>query len=179
MGFRCPSPDTSFRVWALLAGRAHIFVDNLTHSLAGLVVADAAIQLRAHLHPSKAAPPGFREAALATAVLASNLPDLDFLYAGITRGKLGYLLHHRGHTHTLLAVLPLSLVCVLVVMLALRLRGLRLPASEHKSLLGLAAGSGGLHLLMDYGNNYGVHPFWPQTTTGTTATRSSSSSRGF
>ncbi len=136
-------------------------MDNLTHSLAGLVVADAAIQLRARLHANKAALPGFREAALATAVLASNLPDLDFLYAGITTGKLGYLLHHRGHTHTLLAVLPLSLVCVLVVTGVVRLRGLRLPASDHTSLLGLAAVSGCLHMLMDYGNNYGVHPFWP------------------
>jgi inner membrane protein len=136
-------------------------VDNLTHSLAGLVVADAAIRFRARFHASQAAPPGFREGALATAVLASNLPDLDFLYAGITAGKLGYLLHHRGHTHTLLAVLPLSLVCVGVVALTLRLRGLRLPASSHTSLLGLAAVCGCLHMLMDYGNNYGVHPFWP------------------
>jgi inner membrane protein len=136
-------------------------VDNLTHSLAGLVVADAAIQLRARFHASKVAPRGFREAALATGVLASNLPDLDFAYAGITAGKLGYLLHHRGHTHTLLMVLPLSLVCVGVVALALRVRGLRLAASDHRSLLGLAAGSGCLHMLMDFGNNYGVHPFWP------------------
>ena len=33
---------------------------------------------------------------LATAVIASNFPDLDLLYTGVTPEPLGYLLHHRG-----------------------------------------------------------------------------------
>jgi ribosomal protein L28 len=44
-------------------------------------------------------------------ILANNAPDLDIVYIGITGGKLGYLLHHRGHTHTLVATLVLVPIC--------------------------------------------------------------------
>ncbi len=136
-------------------------MDNLTHSLAGLVIGDAAILLRQRFGSGKAPGPGFRGAALTTGVLSSNGPDLDFVYTGITAGKLGYLLHHRGHTHTLVAALPLTLLVVSVAALALRLAGLRLTASDYRVLVGLGAVGSVLHVLMDFGNNYGVHPFWP------------------
>lgn len=140
-------------------------MDNLTHSLAGLILGEAAIAWRERsglpLEPRQ------RAAALTTAVLASNLPDLDILYIGITGGKLGYLLHHRGHTHTVAAVLPLALFCLALVVIGFRLPRPWQRRSEPARAgalgwLGLLAASGGLlHLLMDFGNNYGVHPFWP------------------
>lgn len=134
-------------------------VDNLTHSLAGLIMGDAAVALRAR--SGSAASASYRAAALTTAVLANNLPDFDFLYVGITSGRLGYLLHHRGHTHTLAAAPLLALLAVALVALGFRLgrQALTRPDLAH---LGLVAVVGCmLHVLMDFGNNYGVHPFWP------------------
>jgi inner membrane protein len=135
-------------------------MDNVTHTLTGLVVADALLLLRGR-GASRSPAPGFRGAALWTSALANNGPDFDFLYAGITEGKLGYLLHHRGHTHTLVAALPLTLLWVGLAALVLRARGLELDRSDYRALGGLAAFGSVLHVLMDYANNYGVHPFWP------------------
>jgi inner membrane protein len=134
-------------------------VDNLTHSLAGLIMGDAALALRTRFGSS--ASPRYRAAALSVAALASNAPDFDFLYVGITGGRLGYLLHHRGHTHTLAVVLPLGLLAALLVALGFRLAKPHLGRSDllHLGVLGVLGGV--LHVLMDFGNNYGVHPFWP------------------
>jgi inner membrane protein len=134
-------------------------VDNLTHSLAGLIVGDAALALRRRYGAPIA--PHYPTVALTTAVLANNLPDFDFLYVGITGTRLGYLLHHRGHTHTLAAVPLLALLAVAVVALGFRLRRLPLARADLLELGALAVAGGVLHVLMDYGNNYGVHPFWP------------------
>lgn len=134
-------------------------MDNLTHSLAGLIVGDAAVALRSRF----GAPPSarYRAAALVTAAFANNAPDLDFVYVGLTGGKLGYLLHHRGHTHTLAAVLPLALLCLGLVSLIFRKAKGRLTAADYGHLAVIALLGGVLHVLMDFGNNYGVHPFWP------------------
>lgn len=139
-------------------------MDNLTHSLAGLIIGDAAIALRARF--GSRASTRYRAAALTTAVIANNAPDLDFAYVGMTGGRLGYLLHHRGHTHTVAAVLPLALLALVLVSVGFRLWGSRqkappLSSSDylHLALLGVVGGLA--HMLMDYGNNYGVHPFWP------------------
>jgi len=110
--------------------------------------------------------PRQRGALLTTAVLANNAPDLDFVYVGITGGKLGYLLHHRGHTHTLAALPALVLLCLAITAIAFRpWRRARSPSglalSDQVGLGAVAAAGGVLHLLMDFGNNYGVHPFWP------------------
>lgn len=135
-------------------------MDNLTHTLAALVLADAALTAtskRSGTPPRQA----FRDATFAASVLANNFPDLDFLYAGITEGKLGYLLHHRGHTHTLALAVPQSLVCYGLVALALWLSKKQLAKSEHLTLLLVTLLGPLLHVAMDFTNNYGVHPFWP------------------
>lgn len=135
-------------------------MDNLTHTLAALVLADAALTVtrkRTGSAPSQA----FRDAMFAASVLANNFPDLDFLYAGITEGKLGYLLHHRGHTHTLALSVPQSLVCYGLVVLAVWLSKKRLSKSEHLRVLAVSLIGPLLHVAMDFTNNYGVHPFWP------------------
>lgn len=126
-------------------------MDNLTHSAIGLVLGHA-ISRR----------PGLRRAATWTAVLASNLPDIDLVTRPFFEdGKLGYLVHHRGHTHTLVVALLLSpLASRLGAWIGGRPRA-SLEAADRREL-GLVAGAGVLlHIGADAMNNYGVHPFWP------------------
>lgn len=116
-------------------------MDNLTHTLAGLLVAELAVARQSDTRLTRKA--------YFVSALANNLPDFDFLYTRITSGKLGYLIHHRGHTHTL----PVALLLGLALYLAMRTRS--------KTLLALALGGPLLHIALDFGNVYGVHPFWP------------------
>ena len=134
-------------------------MDNVTHTLAGLVAARAALYLRDRR--ARASGPALPLATLTASAFANNAPDLDFLYRSITPGKLGYLLHHRGHTHTLLATPALALLCLALVAGLLRLRGQHLSRPEWGFLLAVSIAGGFLHVAMDFGNSYGVHPFWP------------------
>lgn len=136
-------------------------MDNVTHAIAGLLVAEVAIVLRrrypAGLPPARR----FRLAACSIGVIGNNLPDLDFVYTSITPGKLGYLLHHRGHTHTIVAALAFALLLTGLAWASWR----RLPAAQRRYdlpwLMGLALLGPLVHIAMDFSNNYGVHPFWP------------------
>jgi inner membrane protein len=93
--------------------------------------------------------------AVVVSVLCNNVPDTDILYSWVTSGPLGYLLHHRGHTHTLPIAVALGLM---LAALALRWRR---PTHYRRQIWGLAALGPVLHLGMDAWNIYGVHPFWP------------------
>ena len=102
-----------------------------------------------------------RAAAYLLSALANNLPDIDVVYSAWLTGPkpLGSLLHHRGHTHTL--VFALVGACALYFV-ALRLLSRKdFAVDERRVLLGLCLAGPLLHLGMDLGNNYGVHPFWP------------------
>jgi inner membrane protein len=132
-------------------------MDNLTHSIAGLLLAEAVWQVRL-LRGTR--PPGLRKRLFATSVVGSNFPDLDFLYAPITDGKLGYLLHHRGHTHTVLAGL-FTAALLYVAARAIGSRRNTLSVGDQRWLALACLLAPQLHLLMDFSNNYGVHPFWP------------------
>jgi len=126
-------------------------VDNLTHSLVGAALAELALP--------DGAPPATRRLFLAAGVVASNFPDLDLLYVGITPPPLGYLLHHRGHTHTLVELL--AQVALLALLCHLLPATRRLAAADRTRLLALIAISLAGHLAMDASNTYGVHPFHP------------------
>jgi inner membrane protein len=92
------------------------------------------------------------------AIVASNLPDADFILGGISGGgKLGYLLHHRGYTHTLLAIVPLALVSAWA---GAKIGGITFRSSW-KRLLALSVAALLLHVGADSCNDYGVHPFSP------------------
>jgi len=131
-------------------------MDNITHSLAGMLVAEAACQWRGESRQR------VRATAYLVSALANNLPDLDIVYSwAMGPQPLGNLLHHRGHTHTLLLALPGAwfLASLFWQWLSKREAGLGMPQKQlifGVSLLGVL-----MHLLMDFGNNYGVHPFWP------------------
>jgi inner membrane protein len=131
-------------------------VDNFTHALVGLALADA-VALSLPSRPS----PRVRGLLRVASAITNNVPDLDFVYAGITPGKLGYLLHHRGHTHTLLAGMVLGALTFALAVAWARRRGLALSRAETWALGGLATLGPWAHVGMDALNSYGVHPFWP------------------
>jgi inner membrane protein len=114
-------------------------LDNLTHSLTGLVLA------RAGLSRSS------RGATLAL-VLASNLPDADLVTA--FGGATSYLEHHRGFSHSLLGA-PLFALA-LALLLRVTLRGSRFAGLLLCSLAGVA-----VHVLMDLWTSYGTRVLAP------------------
>jgi len=125
-------------------------VENLTHSLLGAALAELALPVGATTAQ--------RRVFFAVGIIAANLPDADLLYSNITPEPLGYLLHHRGHTHTVAGVVVQALLVGAVCLLPVIRRAVgslrrRLWALIAISLLG--------HLVLDSWNSYGVHPFWP------------------
>ena len=134
-------------------------MDNVTHALAGVLLAEATVQLVARR--SGAAPsPGFRRAALALGLVTAELPDVDIVYSGpiIDLNGLGYMLHHRGHTHTVLFALVAALLAWGATLL---LRRGRASPAERWGLGALALAGTLSHVWLDWTNSYGVHPFWP------------------
>lgn len=137
-------------------------MDNITHSVVGLGIGELVQRsLPAEADPARH---GTRHRLLLTAcALASNFPDLDLVFTRLAPAPLGYLMHHRGHTHTLLYLLPQALLlCALLWALWPNARALlrESRAARRGLLLALAAGFL-LHLGMDFMNNYGVHPLYP------------------
>lgn len=135
-------------------------MDNLTHTIIGLAVGQAATRLRA-LRDREAAT-RLRATLWTVSALANNIPDLDIIYTPITDGRIGGLLHHRGHTHTLV----LAPFIAAFLLLAVRLfspRSMR-SAWTRKDWFWIAAVAWlgpVLHIAFDSLNSYGVHPFWP------------------
>lgn len=137
-------------------------MDNLTHSVTGLAVGEF-ISRSLTPEPDEARQRMRRRLLLVSCWAASNFPDLDLVLTPLLPAPLGYLLHHRGHTHTLLYALPQAML--LAAMLWLLWPGARtlLAQSTHARrglLLSLGAGFL-LHMSMDYLNSYGLHPFYP------------------
>ena len=102
-----------------------------------------------------------RRAAYATAamVIAAELPDIDTIFS--LGGPVTGLEHHRGITHTFLAV-PFEAALVTAAFYALyRLR--KTTKAPPNWLLLFAGTLLALlsHLLLDWTNNYGLRPFFP------------------
>ena len=137
-------------------------MDNITHSVIGLGVGEL---LHRSLPPEPQAPAQRTRRALFlfTAWFASNAPDLDLVLTRLLPRPFGYMLHHRGHTHTLLLALPQALLLLALLWLlwpgARRLLKQSVPARIGLAaclLLGFC-----LHMGMDFLNSYGLHPFYP------------------
>jgi inner membrane protein len=137
-------------------------MDNLTHSVVGLGVG-ALIDRSLPAEPDQALARTRSRMLLVIGALASNFPDLDLVLTPLLDPPLGYLLHHRGHTHTLLAaLLEATLLLALVWLLWPAARRLQQASAPARRGALLAAGAGLLlHIGMDSLNVYGVHPFWP------------------
>ncbi len=96
---------------------------------------------------------------MAVGVIAANAPDVDLFYAGIIEEPLGYLLHHRGHSHTLPGLAALGiLIWSMTRLVPTAWRAAR--GSESRAILLIAAALIS-HLLMDTSNGYGTHLFYP------------------
>jgi len=105
-----------------------------------------------------------RAALYLVSALGNNLPDSDIVYSWMDGPKpLGSLLHHRGHTHTLALALPMAWLLGFAVWRWFRGRQADAGEAEKRLIFVLELAGPVLHLLMDFGNNYGVHPFWPVT----------------
>jgi inner membrane protein len=117
-------------------------MDNLAHTLIGVGVARAGLARR------------WGPGTTLTLAIASNLPDLDALYAWWD--PLDRFLLRRTHTHALI-MLP-----VLAAALAAVLRWRR-PERPWTVLFGLSALGIALHLLFDLVNSFGVVILWPFT----------------
>lgn len=116
------------------------------------------MRLRERRHPVER---WTRTALYVLAIVGNNAPDSDFSYASISGKTFGYLLQHRGYTHTLPAVLGFGLLMLGFVALLARWQKRALSRADW-GLLALVAGVSPLtHIGMDFANNYGVHPFWP------------------
>ena len=125
-------------------------MENLTHSLVGAALAEVALPNDARRAQ--------RTIFFVAGVLSANLPDGDLLYSNIMAPPLGYLLQHRGYTHTIVGCLALAfIVGVFGFVPAIRDR---LGAERRRwwALIVIALLS---HLTLDWWNSYGVHPFWP------------------
>src|SRR5215211_2454951 len=136
-------------------------MDNVTHSLAGLVLAESAVRLRAWRTGAEPSP-RFRAVAAVSSMLAANLPDSDLFYTGVGGDRLRYMLHHRGHTHTVVLAIVGAVLLWGAASLVWRWRARAAPAREDaRWLLGLLLVGTLSHLVLDWTNSYGVHPFWP------------------
>jgi inner membrane protein len=132
-------------------------MDTLTHALAGALIGETATRTA-----QGGLPPGARRGLFVSLMVAgSNLPDMDFLYSLATGSKLDYLLHHRGHTHTIFGALLASLLMYGVCAAWIRWRKWNATRSDRRWLAGLALLAPILHMAMDSTNTYGIHPFWP------------------
>ncbi len=70
-------------------------MDNVTHSVAGLLLAESMARVRAHgANPGPSA--RFGATAAIASMIAANLPDADLFYSGIGGNRLRYMLHHRS-----------------------------------------------------------------------------------
>ena len=121
-------------------------MDNLTHTLVGLALAEAGLKRTTRL-------------AVPTLLIAANLPDVDGLvyFFGSSTDGLGF---RRGWTHGILAMALLPPLLLLAMLGWHRLRG-RPPGLRPDRLLLVAALGIWSHPLLDLLNTYGVRLLMP------------------
>ena len=132
----------------------------MTHTLVGILVGETAARATPAQSTGLAADTK-RNVFVALMALGSNVPDLDFIPSRILDSKLNYLLHHRGHTHTILGALVVALVLYLACEAWCRWRRHSLDRIDRYQIAGIAGLATMLHIALDATNSYGVHPFWP------------------
>ena len=121
-------------------------MDNLTHSLFAVTLANAGIRRAGR-------------GATAALLVASNVPDIEVLTA-FTDGRTAYLAAHRGPTHGPLA-LVLALAVAGGVWLAQRIRGRREGAASGPALLAASVVGVVGHVAMDLATSYGTRVLSP------------------
>ncbi len=126
----------------------------------GLLAAEAVIRVRER-QSQRPFGQWSRTAIYVLSIVGNNLPDLDFTYSRVSGRTFGYLLQHRGYTHTVPAALLFAILMWGFVFVLAQRRAQVVSRSDWWLFACVALGSPLLHIIMDFGNNYGVHPFWP------------------
>ena len=125
-------------------------MDNLTHSLVGIVAAKAGLE---RLSPGAAT----------ICVLAANAPDADVFVLAFG-DRWDFLQNHRGITHAIVGVIGLAILLPLIFYavdhLGSRLRN-QAPSTKLKGLLIASFIASATHPLLDWTNNYGIRFFLP------------------
>lgn len=124
-------------------------MENVSHTLAGLVLARAGLGRTSRL-------------AAAALVVGANLPDVDLAWSSF-RNPLTYFHYHRGLTHALAGLLLLTLLLWAVLLAIDRLvpcRGQSGGARPGPLLIASALGVLS-HVALDALNSYGVRPLLP------------------
>ncbi len=116
-------------------------MDNLTHTLTGLMLSRAGL---GKFHPRGSL----------ILMLAANMPDVDVVT--LVAGAATYFHHHRGITHALISIPVVALLPVLVAWLFRGKHPPKLLAGWLISVVGVAS-----HLLLDWTNPYGIRLFLP------------------
>jgi inner membrane protein len=140
-------------------------MDNLTHSVIGLIAGESVARVT-HAPQPGLLPDTRRRLFVALFIIGGNSPDLDLLYSfrGFsdgTQAKLAYMLQHRGYTHTVVGCVLLGVFLYAGVELWARWKRLSLTPRDRAELASVSLVGTLLHLAMDFMNSYGVHPFWP------------------
>lgn len=137
-------------------------MDNITHSIIGFGVGEV-VHRSLPAEADTVAQRVRHRLLLVACALASNFPDLDLFLTKLLPDPLGYLLNHRGHTHTVAWAVPQALLLAALLWLCWPSARALLRTSRPARLgLALSIGLGfALHLLMDYTNSYGLHPWYP------------------
>ncbi|MDR6317420.1 metal-dependent hydrolase [Actinoplanes couchii] len=131
----------------------------MTHTLISVLVGET---LHRTLPPSSVLSDRARRGvAITVMAVGGNLPDADVIYTGWAGSTLDYLLHHRGHTHTVVGALGLSVLLFGAVWLWWRRRKVKPAPADLGFLAGVSVLAPLLHIGLDFTNSYGVHPFWP------------------
>ena len=136
-------------------------MDNLTHTIAGLWAGELAYQTASRLSENEKPMPG-RGWFWFIGAAANNFPDLDLVLYRQLPDPLGYLLHHRGHTHTLGgAIFEAILVFALCILFSGFRELWRSSKANRIALVSLSFIGLLMHITFDSFNSYGVHPFYP------------------
>src|SRR5665213_3085506 len=115
-------------------------MDNLTHSLTGLMLSRAGLNR-------------FYPRATLLLIVSANIPDIDFV--AIVGGPLYYFEQHRGITHSIAAMPVMAFFSVLVACAVGRtMRGWAVAWAI--GMVGVAS-----HLLLDWTNTYGIRLLFP------------------
>lgn len=123
-------------------GRPHMF--NSTHSLLGIAIARSGLDR-------------WTPHATTTAIVASNLPDIDAFT--LFADSAIYLEHHRGITHSVFAIpFMAAFLAGLIYRLSFHSRGGR---GNFRGLFGICFIVMMTHPLLDYLTPYGMRPFLP------------------
>jgi len=129
-------------------------MDNITHTLTGLMLARAGLGNLAGGGTLAGGPASGRgqKGAAVMLMLAANAPDMDAV--GGFGGALSYLQIHRGYTHSLVGVPLVALAALLVARLVARVRISR--GAYLACVIGVLS-----HLLLDWTNVYGIRLLLP------------------